>query len=519
MTEEEQKMVREDDILLWRMLFLYIVAEYSRRARGQKERALLGLEQPASPKEYLPTVVSWWDTDDWQKLKTEFHLEEVTFNQGSLGSHAVKPTTFGGNLDLRVEDHMTGLRKSTGVIKSSKDLSRWAPGLMRVLAEELMRRTYGSIPKVKGLSWDEHIRYGHVPYRRDCRVCQESLQQCDPHRKVKHVQGGVLSLDTSGPLLMGKDQSGLQARWMLVGTFTWRVPRGSTKMMDTPEMNEDVPEDAPEIEAMKNEDVGGQEEIPEEVDEEDKDLEEPPPKEVEESPPKKEEDCDEGSQGRLEEETEVRVFRMGLPMVTKTSREVTATAMDFILKLKLDGYHVARVHTDQGHEFQGHFRRWARSRGIIITKTPGDDPRSNGRVECAVRVLKTMVRRALRHANAPAKMWPWALRHVNEVCRCVRLASPPEFPPFLEPVRVRKRTWKKDGLEPNVGKVAYLCPSTEDHGHWIQKNDEAPRLTKSWMRRTVEPVSDEVWIAVEKEMLDALSARRRLTPLVQTRHH
>ena len=46
----------------------------------------------------------------------------------------------------------------------------------------------------------------------------------------------------------------------------------------------------------------------------------------------------------IEEETELRVFRMALPMVTKTSKEVTRTTMEFLLKLRADGYHVHRIH-------------------------------------------------------------------------------------------------------------------------------------------------------------------------------
>ena len=72
------------------------------------------------------------------------------------------------------------------------------------------------------------------------------------------------------------------------------------------------------------------------------------------------------------EETELRVFRLGLPMVTKTSREVAKTTMEFVLKLKADGFHVNRIHTDQGHESGTHFRNWARDRGIIVTRTPAE---------------------------------------------------------------------------------------------------------------------------------------------------
>ena len=55
-----------------------------------------------------------------------------------------------------------------------------------------------------------------------------------------------------------------------------------------------------------------------------------------------------------------------------------------------------------------------------------------------------------------------------------------------------------------------MCPSTEDHGHWIYKEGEAPRVTKCILRPTEEPLDERVWLAVEKEMLDALALRRWL---------
>ena len=65
---------------------------------------VLSLEQPASPKQYKPEVVSFWDTTEWKQLKEEFNLKECTFQQGHLGGKTAKPTTFGGSLDLHPED-------------------------------------------------------------------------------------------------------------------------------------------------------------------------------------------------------------------------------------------------------------------------------------------------------------------------------------------------------------------------------------------------------------------------------
>ena len=521
MTSEERKIVVEDDILLWRMIVIYMVSEYARKARGIPRETQFGLEQPSSPKDYAPEVVSFWDTKEWIELKKEFQWSEFHFDQGRLGGLASKRTTFGGSLEVKVEDFIVG-GSAKGEVKNSKDLSRWAPGLMATVARALMEQAFNQrVIKHKTLTWEEHVAFGHVPYRRDCKVCQEALQQCSPHRRVKEVVGGVLSIDTAGPLVPAYDMGGKQARWLLVGVLTWRVPKDSKKMK--PEEDQPAPEDAPQIEAaggvqeeledqnvLLEEPSEGQQEAGQEkeedqvqevneVDQEEEELKEPV-RRKDDKPP----------EGHGLEETELRCFRMCLPMITKTSREVTATVMEFVLRLRADGYHVGRIHSDRGHEFNGEFVRWARTRGIYLTKTAGDDPRGNGRAEVTVKQIKEQVRRILRQAEEGARWWPWAVRYVGELNRCQRLDKKPDFPRFMQEVNVKKRTWRQEAFEVTVEKVRYLCPSSEDHGHWIVKGEERPRVTKLILGQTVEPVDHRFWGALEEKSRDAFTLRRRL---------
>jgi len=231
--KHEETMIEEDDILLWRMIFLAMVSNYINEARKDPRPVGFTLEQPASPKDYKPEVVSFWDAKEWSSLKKEFGWDETTFAQGQYGGSATKPTTFGGNLKLEVNNHKRMKKASEGVeIKSSKGLSRWAPGVMAMVAEALTTQVMQRNPMLRPLSWDEHIAHGHTPYRRDCAVCQQTMQQCHPHRKVPYPVGGVLSLDVAGPLVPAKDIGGLYARWILVGTLTWAVPAESDKMKD-----------------------------------------------------------------------------------------------------------------------------------------------------------------------------------------------------------------------------------------------------------------------------------------------
>ena len=560
LTDQEREQVRGDDLLMWRMLFLQMVSTYAARARGATKDPLFSLEQPASPKSYKPEVVSFWDTKEWHKLKKEFGWFEETFEQGSLGGKSPKPTTFGGSLKLTVEEYKIGDRRHPERVRNSRELSRWPPALMAMLATELMKQVYKVDPKIKQLSWQEHIACGHIPYRRDCRVCQETNQQCAPHRKTRHVIGGVLSVDTAGPLIGAYDQGGGMARYFLVGALTWRVPKGLEKLKqpaqeplegDEPKIEdkEDAEEEAledgifgdlPPMGADHNQAPGG--ELAAELGLGGGDpvrLAAPPRSDdvaelglgggdpVRLAAPLPDEAAAELGLGGgdpvrlvapseekgpedLEEKTEVRVFRLALPMITKTAREVSATAMEFVLRLRADGFHIGRIHCDRGHEFEGAFKRWARSRGIYVTKTAGDDPQGNGRAEVAVKAIKSQIRRTLRQAGLDSAHWPWALRYVDELNRCVRKGIQPNWPPFYQEVRVKKRTWRRGAFEPVVERVHYLCPSTEDHGHWVQKPGEPPRVTKFIMEKTTEPVEEGAWIALEGRIVDPWSTRRRL---------
>ena len=352
--------MREDDILLWRMVFLYMVANYVSKARSHSQ-VHFALEQPASPQEYMPQTVSFWDTKQWKELKAEFNFEEITFEQKRMGGPATKPTTVAGTLELDAGDDRWTKGKSYAKISNSKALARWPPGLMHMMATAIVEQVLHQEVPIKALSWQEHLAYNHLPYRRDCRVCQESLQQADLHRRVRNPMGGILSIDVAGPMKPAYDQGGGQARWILLGALSWRVPRGSTKMKQPTE--EALEADVPEIEEGRAEEEDRAEEEGQEEESERQQQGEvgggvsrgggdpgnrppggdgrqgggdpgnrPPPgrgvsrgggdpgnrlpgegaREGEEDPAQ--------LPPNIEEETELRVFRMALPMVTKTAK-------------------------------------------------------------------------------------------------------------------------------------------------------------------------------------------------------
>ena len=197
-------------------------------------------------------------------------------------------------------------------------------------------------------------------------------------------------------------------------------------------------------------------------------------------------------------------------MTSKRSTEVSKIALEMLLRLRADGYHINRVHTDQGHEFAGQFLKWAHQRGLHVTRTPGDDPPGNGRAELAVKFFKTQIRKCLLEAQLGADHWPLALRHINEVSRCSRLGKTPTWPQFWKEVVIRKRRWKRGGFEPTMEVVRYVSPAPEEHGHWVQPEGEVPRLTRCYVQKAERVPNEGTWIALEKETVDELSKRRRI---------
>ena len=229
MDQGEEAIVYEDDVLMFRFILVYLLADLTAKAREEKGGAVeFFLEQPAEP-QAEPRCASWWRTPEWEALEKLHELKKVTFLQGDWGGRAAKPTTIGTTMDFRGPEkgicklHQGGhqgqeqetdkprwMMTDEEKLSSSKALARWAPGMMRELARCLRKEVDGeSRTKVKALSWEEHVKLGHLPFRRDCRVCQEASAKDRPHRRVRHPAGNVLSVDLSGPFIKGIDVDGV----------------------------------------------------------------------------------------------------------------------------------------------------------------------------------------------------------------------------------------------------------------------------------------------------------------------
>ena len=255
---KEKDQVEEDDILMFRSWMIWILAEETRKAEGKTEPVSFGLEQPAIPAN--DGVVTIWKTPQWRNFAEAYDFHRQAFNQGDFGGLAKKPTAWGGNLPILLpETRGGGKRRDVAgktkeeIIAESKKLARWAPGMMRSVAASLQQITFRGKVVIKKLSWQEHLNANHVPFRRDCRVCQEACARDHHHRRSKlPPRAGVLSIDMAGPFVAAPDLfRGKKARYFLASTFTWPDP----KQDDLPEETfEDpgCPDDAPWIEVEED---------------------------------------------------------------------------------------------------------------------------------------------------------------------------------------------------------------------------------------------------------------------------
>ena len=526
-SEKERVKCWEDDVMMFRGFMLYIVAQEVRKASRKSQDIALVLEHPREPKD-LPENVSIWRTPQWKELKRIYGLWESHVEQGELGGSGWKPTTLGGNVHIRVprvtSSSQARPRQVQGktreeIVEDSKGLERWAPLLTWSITKALMQRQG---VKVNLKSWQTHVRMEHAPFRRDCAVCQEAAARGRPHLRQKlPPRAGVLSIDVAGPFEKSADLGKGYAKFILVATLTWPSGKQSEEkaLEDEESEVEDVKEDEdeeyilkeieddevqPEVKAARKKEEGDDEEEDDELE----DLTRPPVPDVSYEPSIAPEGGEEVEQP---EPVHIKVHRMALPMAGKTQEDALKGLIDIYLMLKADGFQIHQIHSDRGTEFGGKkIEKWCRERCILQTFTAGVDPQANGRAERAVQAVKSEVRKILRAAKAPRSWWPVVVRNLNERWRRMRLGQETkDIPPFLTPLVVRKRYWKTKDLDPKNEPAKYLAPSWLNHGHWVLREDGRQMLTRAFIKNTIEPVDEGVWIALE-DSLTPLDLRMRL---------
>ena len=374
----------------------------------------------------------------------------------------------------------------------------------------------------RAIKWEEHLRAGHVPFHRDCRICQEAAARDRPHRRLKHPRAGVLSLDLAGPLRKEKDHVGPK-KYILVGAYTWMEQRGKTTSEEPQPTEEDAPvtEDTPEEEDVNIFDEGEEEvNVDGERKEEDRAPEGP---EGEVQAGEEARDPEEEGQAGVDEKGEVEdlqdfsieVFRLAVPVEDRSAEKILEAIIYLYLQLRADGYPIQQIHTDRAREFMAKgFTKWCLVRGIHKTTTSGDSPQQNGRVERAVQAVKSRIRTILLHKGWKADMWPLACWNVHAMERLRRLKKEHTVPGFGAKVLVRKRFWKSRELEPTHEIVEYIATLPEAHGHLVRGANGALMIASYVLQRTEQPPElEETWLAIQtvaENKEDAMEIRRRI---------
>ena len=235
LTDWELRKVKGDCALMFRMIFLQLLAEVEAMRRRKMSPTFL-MEHPGDPEEYMDGAGSGTDYPSiWTWPKIEFlmnllRLKKWEFDQGPLGHPRRKPTCILANRDP--PDGLHGLRGRSTAPKEevaeyggfrSAAWAAWAPGLKNIirdiLHESLGRGKAYAVIRRLDRGFLDHLRRDHVPYRRDCRACLAGYFRDHQHRRVAVPDGWTLSVDCVGPIKNGLSEFGPQVKCALIGVL------------------------------------------------------------------------------------------------------------------------------------------------------------------------------------------------------------------------------------------------------------------------------------------------------------
>ena len=257
-------LVTGDRVLLFRTLALYMLREDVRHE--QEPQTALAVEQPEDPAHYRPVAevqekgfMSIWRTQEWQAFADAYDITLLHFDQGPMGHVKRKPTTLAA--ELRDVQALDGIRGPPSGVEAgdqqdrnrmsmqercdnSKTWASWASGLKGALVLALQEHLHrGATPSLAAAmrplgqvaleGWRNHNLNDHMPARRDCKHCVRTSAQSRPHRRIIHPESYTLSVDLSGKMVVGQDQSRHDCRYMMIAVYTFlaawwtvRVARG-----------------------------------------------------------------------------------------------------------------------------------------------------------------------------------------------------------------------------------------------------------------------------------------------------
>ena len=402
-------------------------------------------------------------------------------------------------------------------------------------------------------SWKQHLLDGHIPYRRDCRLCVEGTGIGIQHRRVAYPQAFALSIDLFGPVPKhehGRDETCISGknsiRYGLVGAF--RVPKSAIRYSKSAskeagvedlfgvepqgaqgqsegvltsgegqavEPEHDLVEDCGEYapsepgepldEELRN--LLGFEDAGETLDEHDRcqavetdDMEsilapQPPPEDPKEL---------ETMIKDLKTPVDQTVLRYCIPLRSKTGQDVLEGLQKMILDINKK-YPVKILHSDPGTEFSSYaLSRWAASQGIRVQHTLPTDKKGNGLAERIVGWIKSRVRTLLKAASLPIHWWPLAARWATHAHnRAVEGESP--LPSFGHHVLHRTKT-PKDADRQILGRwvrYRYAAPhSSISDGHVLITESGNVVASKGFRDKVIDPLEYEELNLPDLEAID-----------------
>ena len=517
LTEWETWRVRQDTIMVFRMIFLWMVAAATARANGERDPDFI-LEHPEDPQTFLKeqNMTSLWAFPEIQFLRDKMKWCWWQFDQGPLGHPRRKPTRVLSSMSCPRE--LCDVRGPSTVAEEERDhdgqgfhsatWAAWAPGLKQAIKRRVEESLAGStLERIMKLdqTFLDHLRRDHVPFRRDCKACLAGSFRGHAHRRIVAPEAWCLSLDVIGPTRQGTDEYVKKVRYALIGTLV--VPDMLGKLLQPPEDGVDNGEGVGPIDY---EDPICEEEA---VLEDDEEL---APAEL----ARNEREMAKWK-ARLEKDKLEGVSCVEVPfvvtMASKSSAEVLAATKDILVQIKKLGLAVQRIHSDRGREFicKG-FRALCRDRGIVRTTTPGDDYRANGRVEALVGRAKNAVRTYLSSSGMSNDVWGFAMRHyVSRIQHDVVIQLGgrfPRLPPFGTKVFVKQRSWKlkKEEFVEKVVAAYVLCPSMDVAKGFLVKTMDGSYLTTMVAVENVKEVSGSFEVEAPPAHADEPGVRRRM---------
>ena len=520
---KEQAQRRMDDLLLMRMMILMIVGAVSNRALGS-EVPLYAVVHPEDPQQ--DPVVHWegrelsvpdtgyatlWATPEWQAVEQFIGLQGIAFRQGARSDGPVRPTRLSTNMTpdpMLVDDRdgfpylvlgdNAGRAEPRDGVKATinERWSDWSGALQTAICNMFWRefREKGLWTGYRLQAFDagfiEHVRNGHVPYRKDCEKCLRGGARHRQHRKVLAPQAWTLSLDTAGPFPREVDEGTNQAKYLIVAVLTVPILASDGDKVEEPADRD--PTITVEGYAQSLEDREWFLERGMEI--EDPECE-PSQKELKE-----------GKEAWNEWEKVVKRSRKEwmeeakadyLPKVSmvdfiyteavdsKAQQVVLGATSRIYARAIADGFSVRRVHTDRGREFSNQaLRNFCQKFGLHQTFAIPEEHQTNGRAEGAILRIKNKTRTILQESDCEdLSEWPLAAKLAAYQLRAdarkrLRMPCEPTLP-YNTKVQVLKRSWNRGVWDARTTTAFTKCPSADTSRGWVVKTEEGLLFTTS----------------------------------------